>query len=388
MKRSRPKASTNGTTAHAVNGHSAVTPELRLLESLLTDSNPSHALIQRWMQRNLSRRGVLLADPLQTPAAAAALQGIHANGDVTFAKRLHLLSESAARIAPTKVAVPQKAKSFGMVDPQAKCVVLRRSPIPNATMLAVDFRKPECRIALRVAGETVADGAFTTTIDKNGREVPLSAPWEIVCDSADSDMEYLELATSIAKDVYLDRHLLVARKAPILWMVDVLRGDERADWRWSVRWGGFKPTGLRGEAAHRGQRLLGQSIPTALLPVSSPSDPFSKGGMKVAFRDGALELSQEESGKRLVAAAAFVWSETGVLSLPPWRRLTVTNDGRVVPAEEAFAFRVQADSKQCIFFRALERPRRHAFLGCQTFDETIIGELDKKGDVRPWLRIE
>jgi len=173
-----------------------------------------------------------------------------------------------------------------------------------------------------------------------------------------------------------------------VWMIDVIRGDERADWRWSVRWHGAKISGLRGEAAHRGQRLLGMETQAALLPVSSPPDPFSIGGMKVALGDGALEFSQQETAKRLVAAVAWVWSPSGTLSLPPWRRLTITQDGRLTPPEECFAFRVQAGSRQCVFFRALEHPRRHAFLGCQTFDETIIGEFDKKGDVKPWMRIE
>jgi len=71
-----------------------------------------------------------------------------------------------------------------------------------------------------------------------------------------------------------------------------------------------------------------------------------------------------------------------------WRRLTITQDRRLTPTEEAFAFRVSSGGRQCVFFRSLEHERRHAFLGCQTFDETIIGEFDKEGDVVPWMRIE
>ena len=378
----------NGHSIHSVNGHGSFSPELSILEALLSDPAPARMSINRWMQRHLSKKGLLIADPWRTPDAAALLAGVLMNGDAAFARRFERLALAAAKLSAVKIAAPVKGKSFGFVDSQSQSAVLRRGTAPDSAMLAVDFRNSDCRIALRIGGETVADGVYATSLGKNGQEVVLRSPWEIVCESADSDMEYLELATPLDANAFLDRHLFIARKAPIVWMIDVLRGDERAEWRWKVRWDGARPNGLRGEATHRGQRLLGLQAPAALLPVSSPPDPFSKGGMRVAMAEGAFEFSQAETAKRLVAATAWVWSESGVLSLPPWRRLTVTQDGRMTPPEEAFAFRVQAGARQCVFFRALEHPRRHAFLGCQTFDETIIGELDRKGDVKPWMRIE
>jgi hypothetical protein len=388
MKQSRSNAAVNGVASHSMNGHASL-PELDALQSILGESAPSRIAVARWLQRHVSKEGLLLVDPWRTPDAARLLIGFDHAGDFSLAKKLERVSTAAAKLSAGKLQPSSaKIKIAGFVDPQSRSAVLRRSWSADSALLAVDFRKPECRIGLHLGGETIIDGAFATVVSKNGRDLEMIRPWEVVCESADADMEYLELATPIEREVYLDRHLFIARKAPIVWMVDVVRGDERADWRWSVRWHGVKISGLRGEAAHRGQRLLGLETQAALLPVSSPPDPFSLGGMKVALADGALELSQQETVKRLVAAIAWVWSPSGTLTLPPWRRLTITQDGRLTPPEEAFAFRVQAGSRQCVFYRALEHPRRHAFLGCQTFDETIIGEFDKKGDVKPWMRIE
>jgi hypothetical protein len=435
MKRSRSKVSANG-----VNGvhrqtmeRSPLSPELRLLESLLAEPVPSKAAVARWMQKHLSKDGVLLADPWRTPDAVVLLGSFPGGWDALAAaaprRRLEGVSKIAAKQsvgpgflhddlsasaearsrllqsfeskasaefrplgrrllgAPSNEPVPKKSTP-GYVDEESQSAVLRRDWTPNAATVAVDFRRYECRLGLHLAGERIAAGPFTTTIQCNGRILEPAGPWEMVCQSADEDCEYLELCIPLKGGVFLDRHLFVGRPAPIIWMVDAIRGKEPAEWRWHVRWQGAAATGLRGEATHRGQRLVGLKAQTALLPVSSPTDPFALGGMRVSVKDGAFEFSQEQRGRRIVAATAWVWSDQGPLTVNPWRRLTITQDRNPTPTEEAFAFRVASGGKNCVFFRSLEHPRRHAFLGCQTFDETIIGEFDRDGDVVPWMRIE
>lgn len=434
MKPSRSALSVNGTNGvhRATLERAPFSPELRLLESLLAEPSPSKTAVGRWMQRYLSKEGVLLADPWRTPDAASLLGSFPGGWDALAASAARRRVEGVSRIAArqavgagflhedsspvetrqrllhsfdsrvgldfrpfgrrllgaaTNEPLP-KTKVPGYVDEQSQSAVLRRGWTPDVAALAIDYRRFDCRLALHLAGERVAAGPFTTTVTKNGRTLDATEPWETVCQSADGDGEYLELAIPLVGGAFLDRHLFLARSAPILWMVDVVRGGEPADWRWHARWEGASAAGLRGEPLHRGQRLLGIKAQAALLPVSAPTDPFARGGLRVSLKDQAFEFSQEESAKRLVAAVAWVWNEQGPLVVNPWRRLTVTHDWTLAPAEEAFAFRVSSGGRQCVFFRSLEHPRRHAFLGCQTFDETIIGELDKKGDVLPWMRIE
>jgi hypothetical protein len=434
MKRSRSEVSTNG-----LNGvHQAATespshsPELRLLETLLAGPTPSKTAVAKWMQRHLSKAGVLLADPWRTPDAARLLGsfpgGWDALADGGPRRKLVGVSKIAARqaigigfldeqtnhAAETRQRLLQsfdsrageefrplgrrllgvsaesipKSKVPGYVDEESQSATLRRDWTPSGAALAIDYRQFDCRVGLHLAGERIAAGPFATTATKNGRVLEPTGPWETVCPSADDDGEYLELAIPLTGGSFLDRHLFVARAAPIMWMVDVIRGDEPADWRWHSRWSGVAANGLRGDPTHRGQRLLGVKAPAALLPVSAPPDPFAVGGTQVSLKDGVFEFTQQERAKRLVAALAWVWSEQGPLTVNPWRRLTVTQDRRLTPTEEAIAFRVPVGGRNCVFFRALEHPRRFAFLGCQTFDETIIGELNKKGDVVPWMRIE
>jgi hypothetical protein len=95
--------------------------------------------------------------------------------------------------------------------------------------------------------------------------------------------------------------------------------------------------------------------------------------------------ASEGDGTGLTMPVAWQWPTTGSAA---WRRLTVTNDGEVVSPSEAFAARTAIDGRNFVYFRSLIRERRLAFIGCQTFDECIIGEFTKKGDVDAWLRIE
>jgi hypothetical protein len=432
MTRTRSKPSTNG-VHHRTTKTEVVSPELRILAALLAERLPSKTAVGSWMKRHLSKDGVLLADPWRTPDVAMLL-GYFPGGWNTLAgfaprRRLEGVSRIAAKqavgsgflhddtghfasirrqllqsfsanliaefeplgrrlLGAPSNETPPKSKNPGYVDEESRSAVLRRDWTPKSAMLALDYRTFNCRLGLHLSGERIASGSYSTTITQNGRRLETTADWETICKSADEDCEYLELCIPMTSGVFLDRHLFVGRKAPIIWMVDVIRGKETSDWSWKVRWNGVSVDRLRGEANHRGQRLLGPNTQTALLPVSSPTDPFASGGMRVALKDGALELAQEERCRRMVAATAWVWSEKGPLNIQPWRKLTITQDRRLTPTEEAFAFRVASGGKQCVFFRSLEHPRRYAFIGCQTFDETIVGEFDKEGDVVPWMRIE
>lgn len=432
MSRTRSKPSTNG-VHHRTMKAEVVSPELQALAALLAEKSPSKAAVANWMKQHLSKDGVLLADPWRTPDAAMLLGLFPGGWDALTQsgprRRLDGVSQTAARQAlgsgflhedagqfatarrqllqsfasnmgtefaplgrrllgaPTNE-MPPKSKIPGYVDEESQSAVLRRDWAPNSAALAIDYRKFDCRLSLHLAGERIASGSYATNVTQNGRPLQATAKWETICQNADEDCEYLELCVPLTNGVFLDRHLFVGRKAPIIWMVDVIRGKETADWRWHVRWDGVSANGLRGEPNHRGQRVLGPKTQLALLPVSSPTDPFAPGGMRVALKDGAFELSQEQRGARIVGAIAWVWSEKGPLNVEPWRQLTITQDRRTAPTEEAFAFRVSAGGKQCVFFRQLEQSRRYAFIGCQTFDETIIGEFDKNGDVVPWMRIE
>jgi len=431
MKRSRSNPVANGVNGVHHRTAAFSLPELEQLAALIAEPAPSKTTVIRWMQRHLSKNGVLLADPWRTPEAALLLSSFPGGWDAladAAPRRVAGVAKIAARqavgngflegAAPDDAARLRLLKSFdtsagvefrplgrrllgapaddpvpaakvpGYVDEESRSAVLRRGWLPDAASLAIDYRQFDCRLALHLAGERIVSGPFVTTVAKNGKVLEPVGNWETICPSADNDGEYLELSIRLADSIFLDRHLFIARAAPIVWIVDVIRGDEPAQWRWQSRWRGAAATGLRGEATHRGQRLLGVKTPTALLPVSAPPDPFALGGLRMSLKTGAFEFVQEDKARRAVIALAFVWSEQGPLAINPWRKLTITQDGRLTPTEEAFAFRVPSAGRQCVFYRSLEHERRHAFLGCQTFDETIIGEFDKDGDVFPWMRIE
>jgi len=91
----------------------------------------------------------------------------------------------------------------------------------------------------------------------------------------------------------------------------------------------------------------------------------------------------------LYAPVVLDWHPDRRRKAVQWRKLTVTEDGRILPGDAAAGFRVKVGEQHLLAYRKLQKTEQpHSVLGYQTFDETVLGQFDKDGDVTPLLLVE
>lgn len=277
----------------------------------------------------------------------------------------------------------------GFQSDETKTCVLRKDWTVGAPVLGVDFRSPTVKLQGRLFGEPVFAGPWKTGITINGESIATDGDWDATCWFADSDGEYLELQQTLDHDVVVARQAFLARRVAMLWISDTVCTPKPADihltWQLPTREG----IELKGELPTRAQRIRGHRFELRFLPIGQPAEPLQSATGRFGMSEDGLQIEASATGvERLFLPAAFTWSARSLPAPTAWRSLAITNDRRRIAPDEAVAFRIPVADTQLIFFRALKKPLRYAFVGHQTYSECEIGEIDRKGNFKEWLTIE
>ena len=100
-------------------------------------------------------------------------------------------------------------------------------------------------------------------------------------------------------------------------------------------------------------------------------------------------MKQVAQGEGLFAPLLLDWHPNRTRAEAQWRSLTVTEDGRVITPDIAAGHRLKLGDLQLLVFRSLKSTgKSRAVLGHHTNNETVIGRVDKKGDIDPILLVE
>lgn len=282
-----------------------------------------------------------------------------------------------------------KDEECGFQTDEAKLAILRKDWTVGSPVLAVDFRSRDVALDGRLFGEPFLSGSWQTSIAIDGETIPLDGEWDATCWFADSDGEYLELQWTLAGDVIVARQIFLARRVPLVWFSDTLSVPQAADLQLSWTLPTRNGIELAGELPTRAQKLKGHRFDLRFLPVADPAEPLQPSRSRFSMTDDGLTLAIGAQGvQRLFLPAAFTWSARSLPAPTPWRMLAVTNDRRRIEPDEAVAFRLPIADTQVLFFRALQKPIRYAFVGHQTYSECEIGELTRDGEFTEWLTIE
>lgn len=252
--------------------------------------------------------------------------------------------------------------------------------------LALDFSHSTCSMDLRVFRQPILRGDWETSVVIDGAPRPIHAPWTTSCWHADDDGQFLELRCE-ADGVVLDRQIFLCRRAPILFLVDAVHAKEATHVELAWKFSSPAIRGLKGLLPSRAQKCEGVTGELAILPFGLPSDPLARTSGHFRHEDGKLSAGAQRPGRVAVLPMAIVWGSTAKSPMS-WRPLTITSDRRLVGPEEAVAWRIAAAGQQLVYFRSMLGTHRLAFLGHQTFYETIIGPVDKKGDLEHWLMVD
>ncbi|MFO0949229.1 MAG: hypothetical protein U1D30_25510 [Planctomycetota bacterium] len=276
----------------------------------------------------------------------------------------------------------------GVQSDESLVSVLRQQWLPSSALLAVDHRTAQIRTELRIFQELLWTGPWKTEIRVGEKLLQLKNFWEPTCWFQDVDGEYLELRLKLSAGVVLERQIFLPRERPFLWLSDTLK-TEKAD-RLALSW--TLPTlhGARaiGSVTTTAQTIKGYPIELRLLPVGEPANPLSPGTGHLTVDDRGLSIHSERTADRLFLPVVLTWARRSLPQQAEWRHLTITNDRRTVPVDEAVAFRIPIGDSQVLFFRALKTPMRYAFVGHQTYSECEIGHIDREGKFHEWLTVE
>jgi hypothetical protein len=85
----------------------------------------------------------------------------------------------------------------------------------------------------------------------------------------------------------------------------------------------------------------------------------------------------------------FDWSPVRRKAPAQWRQSTVAENGRILGTGEATGIRWRIGESQWLYFHSLDgSDQSRTVLGMHTLQETVIGELNNRGDVNHLVQVE
>ena len=391
--------------------------------------------LKHWLRTEISPAGFVLRDPRRTFDAVTPLAWIRESGKKNgwtkdFEKSFLLILQAAAQLARTdgrlfhddhvrekelkrtirQLADDKKLRPWGAIleDLRAGKVgrkhahrcelgiecdnahigILRADWNADAAHVGIDFSTPMCHLDVRLMNQTIFRTPWETRIFIDGDEFSTSQPWENIGWNADEFGQYIEMKQEVAEGVTVERVIYVPRRTNMILLLDVLRASSASKTR--IEWNLASPTvnAINPLGETRARQAEGVDFDLRFLPVAGSTGELEPSGQVIRMADGKLHASAEQNGAAVALPVVLVWDKKTQGEQRLWRPLTVTTDRKLVPTHEALAVRVPVADKQVILFRSLVGTRRFAFIGHQTFYETIVGDIDSAGKLTDWLAVD
>ncbi|QDU64390.1 hypothetical protein Pan216_52800 [Planctomycetes bacterium Pan216] len=309
--------------------------------------------------------------------------------DLVTEKPLRPWAPAVASLTETRT--PKRGappSGHGMQSDEVDIAVMRKDWSPEELALGLDWNQEDWEIDGRLFGSAFLKGAWEVRVSAGGKPLEQETAWSATCWFSDGEAEYLEAHVKFESGFALDRQLFLARPTDVLWIADTLIAPEESELE--LEWTLPMPTatGLEGRLPTCAQRVLGLPFELSLTPAAFPPNPMVSSPGSLSYRGKSLVMKQRGRGTRLHMPLVFNWHRKRLPAAIEWRQLSMTNDRRPVPADEAVAFRVTHGDDHVVFFRALTEQKRYAFLGHQTVNECLIGAMDETGTLDEWLIIE
>jgi hypothetical protein len=245
-----------------------------------------------------------------------------------------------------------------------------------------------------IRGRTLLwSGNWQPEVRLDGELLEATSSWKNVCWVSDDDADYLELEQKLTGATRLQRHVLLARHDRFLFVADaVICKRTRA-----ISYRG--PTPLTANVHYTAAREANEGFLTSpaghrrhalVLPLAMPEwRGIGTRGDGLALDGGRLELRQSAIASRALFAPLFIDLAPRRIARPAtWRRLTVAEDRRIVPAELAVGYRVQVGTQQWLFYRSLGPQSSRTLLGHHLVTEFLSARFNRSGQVEPIMEIE
>lgn len=295
---------------------------------------------------------------------------------------------------PLVDAVPSKVNVYAVDEPAgynsewAEFGLLRVNWQRKAAALAVRYDSDHIQAELDAGQRILLAGNWETEVTVDGHALRPTSTWACVCWESDEEVDYLELELSLGDKVRLQRQLLLARRDGFLLVADALLSLKPAQMELVSRFPlaegmQYQPAvetreGFLCDAKGKRRGLV---LPLALPEWrQSPATGSLELQTAADASDGAtgqLELRLQGNGRSLFSPL-FIDLQGSRLRHEEftWRQLTVAQERRILPADEAAGFRVQIGEEQWLVYRSLSTRGSRTVLGLNTTYEYVVGRVD------------
>ncbi len=295
---------------------------------------------------------------------------------------------------PLADALPRKATGYASDEPAAynsewaEFGLLRVNWERKSASLAVRYDADHLQAELNAGPRTLLAGTWETRITVAGRTLPAGSGWSCVCWESDDDVDYLELEMSLRDDVRLQRQLLLARRDGFLLIADALLSLKPAELELTSRFPFAPGIGYQSaDETREGFLLDAKGKRRALvLPLALPEwqQSPSGGSLETWPAEGAegepaagLQLRMAGHGRGLFSPL-FIDLQGSRFRRESftWRHLTIAQERRILPPDEAAGYRVQIGDEQWLVYRSLATRGSRTVLGLNTNYEFVVGRID------------
>lgn len=259
---------------------------------------------------------------------------------------------------------------------------------------------PVHQCAVRVAGslmelELVADGVpvlsgeWTAAVRRRGQGLAAAGPWTCNCWFTDKDAAYAEFQQLLEDGSRLIRQLLLPTRDEFLLLAESIRGKEAGPWELSRNCELAQRWEAEQDAASREWALLRKGGRIRILPISSPQFRVERAYDQLTCTAGELACTSREEGQNLYSAVILDWSRERSKAGVDWNLLTVAEDGRACPRDEAVGIRWRVGEDQWILSHSFVPPRMpRTFMGLHTSSETVVSRVNSQGEFETLVEVE
>lgn len=329
------------------------------------------------------------ADELGWDASQPSLVLLHdmarVNKSVTKSLTNGRASKRHHALSPTKGTLPSTQTDWG------KMAHLRTAWSQQADLFSISYDAAVPRIEFSPRGKLAFRGDWHTQLTVDGASIPLEGDWSCSCWFADEEVDYLELQLNVEGpvSVQLNRMVFLSRDQQILLLGDALHLEHAAQIEYTSTWPAVTKLKATTEQTTRSVHLQADPTSMRVLPLFIPREKIEKAHGSLDVSPQALSWSARRHTTALFIPLLLDWNASRRNKDSAWKDLTVAEDGKRLPDHAAAAKLASLGKKHYLIYHALSPGRfGRSVMGHHTHHETVIGEFDKQGALRPLVHIE
>lgn len=283
---------------------------------------------------------------------------------------------------PLEICIPPSNQSDA-----AAWAVMRTHWGAHADRVTILHDRDALNLELSVQGQSLLEGEWQgTLINSTGKRVPLRGDWTCVCWQSDPDSDYIELQLIVPGVVRVERQVFLSRTMQFCLLGESLSELKMNPVDFHSQLPLLPQVEGQTDALTREIRLTANGLPIRVFPVGLPAQHT---------HSSLGKFGKDLSLNTLIGDTAWYnpmiidWSPARRNSEAIWKALTVAEERQAVKRDEAAGYRLKLGDQQWLMYRSLKQsiePR--SVLGLQTRYETVIGSVEKNGNITPLMQVE